>query len=67
MKKYRFFFHYRRSTGGMTIHFRGKCYSCKNLECTVPVETKYNKIQPRLVLQGYCTEIVIEYDKIVII
>lgn len=43
MKQYRFFFHYRRSTGGMTVHFKNKCYACKNVICNVPCETKYNK------------------------
>lgn len=58
MTKYRFFFHYRKSTGGMTVHFRGKCIPCKDIRSLVGVETKYNpKQQPHLVMQGYCQEI----------
>lgn len=66
MKQYRFFFHYRRSTGGMTVHFKNKCYACKNVVCNVPCETKYNKEQPRLVLQGFCSEVVINENTITI-
>ena len=39
VKKYRFFFHYRKSTGGMTVHFRNICYPCVNVVCNVPDET----------------------------
>lgn len=55
MRKYRFFYHYRRSIGGMSVHFKNVCYPCINVKCNVPVETKYNKTQPRLVMQGFCT------------
>lgn len=65
--RYRFFFHYRKSTGGMTVHFRGKCYSCKNVICEANCETKYNKEQPRLVLQGWADEITIKDDTIIIV
>lgn len=66
MKQYRFFFHYRKSTNEMTVHFKGKCIPAKNVECKVPVETKYSHVQPRLVLRGYCKEIVEQEDKIII-
>lgn len=61
MRKYRFFYHYRRSDGKMTVHFRGKCIIAQNVFCTVPCETKRNKVQPYLVLQGFCKE-VIEFE-----
>lgn len=60
--KYRFFFHYRKSTGGMTVHFRGKCYPCKDVVCEVLCATKYNKTQPKLVMQGWAQEISILKD-----
>jgi hypothetical protein len=66
MKQYRVFFHYRKSTNGMTVHFRGKCIPTKNVECKVPVETKYIETQPRLVLRGYCNQIVEQENKIII-
>lgn len=65
-KKWRFFFHYRRSTGGMTVHFRGKCYPCKQVHCFRPTETKYNKIQPFLVMQGYAEEVEVKDDAVFI-
>jgi hypothetical protein len=52
MKTYRFFYHYRKQTGGMTVHFRGVCHPCNNVFCKVTTETKWNKTQPRLVIQG---------------
>lgn len=50
----------------MTVHFRGKCIPTKNVECKVPVETKYSHVQPRLILRGYCKEIIEQEDKIII-
>jgi hypothetical protein len=56
-KRYRFFYHYRRSDKKMSVHFRGKCITAENVFCMVPCETKRNKIQPYLVLQGFCTDV----------
>ena len=67
LKQHRFFFHYRKSTDGMTVHYKGKCYPTKNIVCKVPVETKYSLKQPRLVLRGYCKAIVEQEDKIIIL
>lgn len=67
IKRYRFFFHYRKSTGGMTVHFRGKCYPCVDVVCTVNCRTKRNKTQPRLVLEGWCTNLEFENTTIIII
>lgn len=55
--KRRFFFHYRRATGGMTVHFAGKCIPCVDVVCDVPVETKRNKRQPRMVLRGFAKNV----------
>lgn len=67
MKKYRFFFHYRKQTGGMTVHFKGICTPCVNVVCLVPVNTKYNeKSQPKLVLQGFCNEITLSDNTVTI-
>jgi hypothetical protein len=60
--KYRFFYHFRRSTKGMTVHFRGQCIPCKNVKCLVPCETKWNKTQPALVMQGFCESVLINDD-----
>lgn len=56
-KKYRFFFHYRKQTKGMTVHFRGKCIPCHDVVCRQSVETKRNKQQPYLVMQGFATSV----------
>lgn len=66
MKQYRFFYHYRRSTGGMTVHFKGRCYACVDVVCNVPCQTKRNKEQPRLVLQGFCSSLSLDENTITI-
>lgn len=62
MKKYRFFIHYRRSDKKMSIHFRGKCYTCDNVLCSLPCSTKRNKTQPHLVIEGYCESVIVDVD-----
>jgi hypothetical protein len=57
MKEYRFFYHYNKYTGGMTIHFRGACYAVKNTLCMVESQSKWNKRQPHLVMQGWAREV----------
>jgi len=66
MKKYSFFFHYRKQTEGMTVHFRGVCHPCKFVICNVPCETKYHKTQPYLTMNGKASEIEIIGQKIII-
>jgi hypothetical protein len=56
-KKYRFFFHYRKQTGGMTVHFKGQCIPAFDVECKVKCETKRNKTQPHLVIRGFCKNV----------
>lgn len=57
MKRYRFFYHYRKQDGKMSVHFRGQCLPCQDVKCLVPCETKRNKRQPRLVLQGFASKV----------
>ena len=60
-KSKRVFFHYRKSTGGMTVHYNKQCLPCKNVICQVPIETHYNeKQQPHLVMRGFAK--FVEYD-----
>jgi len=66
MKKYRFFYHFRRSTLGMTVHYKGVCYPCKNVLCEAICETKWNKTQPLLILQGFSSGILVLNDTITI-
>jgi hypothetical protein len=66
IKLYRFFYHYRRSDKKMSVHFKNQCISAVDIECTVPCETKRNKIQPFLVLQGFAKEVVLINEKLII-
>ncbi len=66
MKKRRFFYHFRKTTRGMTIHFGGRCISCFDVRCLVPCETKRNKRQPFLVMQGFADNITIENNCVII-
>lgn len=59
---YRFFYHFRKSLNGMTVHFKGKCVACKNVKCKVACETKWRKTQPYLVMQGFCKEVIVVDD-----
>lgn len=65
-KQYTFFYHYRKQTGGMTVHFRGTCYPCKNVICNVPCHTKYHKQQPYLTMNGKADKIEIDGDTVTI-
>lgn len=57
MKAYRFFYHYHRAYDTMSVHYRGQCMSCKNVVCKVATETKWNKQQPMLVIQGFAKKV----------
>jgi len=59
-KKYRFFYHYFKQKKKMSLHFKKQCIIVDNIICKVPCETKWNKIQPYLVMQGYATNVIIE-------
>jgi hypothetical protein len=66
MKKYRFFFHYRKSTAGMTVHFKKSCAAVKEISCNVPVETKWSKNQPNIVMQGWANSVEIKNNRAII-
>lgn len=63
MKAKRFFFHFRKTTGELTLHWNKKCIPIKNIRCEVPVETKWNTIQPKVVLQGFAKYAIINEDE----
>lgn len=56
-KSYRFYYHYVHRTGQLSVHFRDKCYWVDDVVCFVPTNSKWNKTQPCLVMQGYCTQV----------
>lgn len=60
MTRYRFFFHYRKCDGRMSVHFRGSCTPCDDVVCRPKCETKRNKRQPYLVMQGFATGITVD-------
>lgn len=63
MKAKRFFYHFfRYGEKKMSVHFEGKCLNVDHVVCTVPCETKFNKRQPLLVMQGFCTDVTVEGD-----
>lgn len=41
----------------MSIHFKKSCTVVDNIECLVPCETKWNKKQPQLVMQGFAKNV----------
>lgn len=63
-KPRRFFYHFYKRTGKMSIHFKNQCYIVKDVFCEVPCETKWNKNkQPHLVMRGFAKNLIIEDDK----
>lgn len=67
MKKYRFFFHYNKKEGKMTTHYRGKCLITDDIICNAACETKWNKGQPHIVMQGFASDVRILNSNIVCI
>jgi hypothetical protein len=57
MKIYRFFYHFYKQKGKMSIHFKNSCVVVDDVICNVPCETKWKLRQPRLVMQGYATNV----------
>jgi hypothetical protein len=59
-REYRFFYHFFKQKGKMSIHFRNSCTQVDDIKCDVPCETKWNKKQPYLVMQGFAQEVIIK-------
>jgi len=59
----RVFFHFRKMDKHMTIHIAGACYKVWDVECRVPIETKRNKRQPYLVMQGMSKCVLLRHTK----
>jgi hypothetical protein len=57
MKKYRFFYHFYKQKGKMSVHFKKSCTVVDDVICEVPCETKWKPTQPRLVMQGFAREV----------
>lgn len=63
MKSKRFFYHYYKQYGCMSVYFNKTCTKVDDVVCEVTSNTKWNKTQPRLVIQGFCKEVVIVANK----
>jgi hypothetical protein len=50
----------------MTVHYRGTCIPCTRVVCKAACETKYNRSQPRLVMQGFASDVREENGVVVI-
>lgn len=66
MREYRFFYHFYKQKGKMTIHYRNQCTVVDNVECKVACETKWKATQPRLVMQGFAKNVEIKNNTAII-
>lgn len=41
----------------MTIHWKKRCIFVDKIVCEVPCESKFNKIQPKLVMRGFASTV----------
>lgn len=65
--QYRFFYHYYKQQKKMSFHFKKEnCIVVSDIICTVPCETKWNKIQPNLVMRGWASGYKIKDDVLTI-
>jgi hypothetical protein len=62
MKKYRFYFHWRKCHDRMSVHYRGQCLDAKDVVCKAKCSSKHNKRQPRLVMQGWASKVKVVDD-----
>ena len=52
-KAKRFFFHYNKPNKKISVHFNKTCYIVDDIVCSATTESKWNKKQPNLVIQGW--------------
>lgn len=54
----RFIYHYdRHGEKNMIVRWKGRNRKVQHIECYVPCATKWNKKQPKLVMEGLCSRI----------
>ena len=44
----------------MSIHYKNECLRANDVICNVPIETKWNKTQPNLVMRGFAESVEIK-------
>lgn len=72
--KYRFFFHYNKPVSKqkgepyLSVHWKNQCIIVKGdrLKVTTPIESKVNKRQPHVVMQGFAKNIYHTEEKTII-
>jgi len=71
-RQYRFFYHFNKPATQQSgevvwsVHFRGRCYLVRSIQCSQPTQTKTNRRQPRGVVQGHCSEVLVR-DSVAVI
>jgi len=65
-KKYRFFYHFFKQKGKMSVHFRGKCHIVDHVICEPECETHWRNSQPRLVMRGWASNVIVNNNQAVI-
>lgn len=62
--KKRFFYHYYKQKGCMTVHWEGACHPVKDIKLynITLCETKWQERQPRIVMQGWASSVRIKGD-----
>lgn len=73
IKKFRVFFHYNKPLSKKegkhfwSVHFKKTCYTTEHIDCRIETESKINKIQPHVVMQGWAQDIDVFGNKITIL
>jgi hypothetical protein len=68
----RFYFHYNKLQSQkqnkpiMTLHHNNQCLFVEEITCSVPVQSKINKRQPRVVIQGFSNNVRVKNKKAII-
>ncbi len=63
-KQYTFFYHWRKCDDRMTVHWKGRCINVYGVSvCGASCREKRNKRQPRLVMHGRSSRIVVRNDR----
>lgn len=63
MKPRRFFFHYNKPASQragrklLSLHYRNLCLIVEKIHCLVPCESKVNRRQPFVVMQGFARDV----------
>lgn len=72
-KKYRFYFHYNKPLSKLknehywTVHYKKQCLTATEIQCNVITESKTNKLQPFVVMQGFAQSVEIIENKLIIV